>query len=92
MFRIAQEAVRNAVRHGRAGHLTLRLAAGPGTPALEVADDGDGFDAAALAAEGFEGHFGLRLMAEAARHGGGWLGVRSAPGAGTLVRYEAAAR
>ena len=91
MFRIAQEAVRNAVRHGHAGHLTLRLAAGPGAPALEVADDGDGFDAAALAAEGIEGHFGLRLMAEAARHGGGWLGVRSAPGAGTLVRYEAAA-
>ena len=91
MFRIAQEAVRNAVRHGHPGHLTLRLAAGPGTPVLEVTDDGDGFDAAALAAEGIDGHFGLRLMAEAARHGGGWLGVRSAPGAGTRVRYEAAA-
>lgn len=91
MFRIAQEAIRNAVRHGHAGHLTLRLAPGNGTPALEVADDGDGFDAAALAAEGIEGHFGLRLMAEAARHGGGWLGLLSAPGAGTLVRYEAAA-
>lgn len=92
MFRIAQEAVRNAVRHGHAGHLALRLATGQGTLALEVADDGDGFDAAALTAEGIEGHFGLRLMAEAARHGGGWLGMRSAPGAGTLVRYEAAAR
>lgn len=100
MFRIAQEAVRNAVRHARAEHLTLRLTAGTGavgngtaeplTPALEIADDGDGFDAEALAAEGIEGHFGLRLMAEAARHGGGWLGLLSAPGAGTLVRYEAA--
>lgn len=91
MFRIAQEAVRNAVRHARAGHLTLRLTAGDGTPALQIADDGDGFNAAALAAEGLEGHFGLRLMAEAARHGGGWLGLLSAPGAGTIVRYEAAA-
>jgi len=92
MFRIAQESVRNAVRHGRATHIALRLAAaGHGSPALEIADDGDGFDAAALAAEGLEGHFGLRLMAEAARQGGGWLGVLSTPGAGTLVRYEAAA-
>ena len=92
MFRIAQEAVRNAVRHARARHLTLRLTAGNGITALEIADDGDGFDAAALAAEGADGHFGLRLMTEAARHGGGWLGLLSAPGAGTLVRYEAAAR
>jgi signal transduction histidine kinase len=91
MFRIAQEAVRNAVRHARARHLTLRLTAEDGTPALQIADDGDGFDAAALAAEGLEGHFGLRLMAEAARHGGGWLGLLSTPGAGTVVRYEAAA-
>jgi two-component system NarL family sensor kinase len=92
MFRIAQEAVRNAVRHGHARHLTLRLAAGDGPIALEVADDGDGFDAAAVTAEGTEGHFGLRLMAEAARHGGGWLGLLSGPGTGTRVRYEAAAR
>ena len=92
MFRIAQEAVRNAVRHGHAGRLTLRLSAADGVPVLEVADDGDGFDAAAVAGAGTDGHFGLRLMTDAARHGGGWLGLRSAPGAGTLVRYEAAHR
>jgi two-component system, NarL family, sensor kinase len=91
MFRIAQEAVHNAVRHGHAAHLTLRLAAEQDVSTLEVADDGDGFDAAHVAAEGNDGHFGLRLMAEAARHGGGWLGVRSTPGTGTLVRYEAGA-
>jgi signal transduction histidine kinase len=91
MFRIAQESVRNAVRHSQAAHIALRLEAGNGTPTLEIADDGDGFDAAILAAEGIEGHFGLRLMTEAARQGGGWLGVLSTPGAGTLVRYEAAA-
>ena len=91
MFRIAQEAVHNAVRHARAGHLSLRLTADKAVPTLEIADDGDGFDAARLTADGTEGHFGLRLMAEAARHGGGWLGLLSAPGAGTVVRYEAAA-
>jgi signal transduction histidine kinase len=91
IFRIAQESVRNAVRHSQARHITLRLTPGNGTPALEIVDDGDGFDATALATEGIEGHFGLRLMTEAARQGGGWLGVLSAPGAGTLVRYEAAA-
>lgn len=92
MFRIAQEAIRNAVRHSHARHLRLSLTPGNGAPALEIADDGDGFDAAALAAEEIEGHFGLRLMAEAARHGGGWLGLVSAPAAGTRIRYEAAAR
>src|SRR6185437_13585385 len=71
MFRIAQEAVRNAVRHGHASQLTLRLAAADGGPVLEVTDDGEGFDAAAVAGAGTDGHFGLRLMTEAARHGGG---------------------
>jgi signal transduction histidine kinase len=106
MFRIAQEALRNAVRHARAEHITLRLAAaGNGTARLEIEDDGRGFDAAAAAAEerspgsagdhpdpadgaGSGGHFGLRLMADAARHGGGWLGVISSPGAGTRIRYQ----
>lgn len=92
MFRIAQEAVHNAVRHAHARHLSLRVAADKTITALEIADDGDGFDAAHVTADGIEGHFGLRLMAEAARHGGGWLGLRSAPGTGTVVRYEAAAR
>jgi two-component system NarL family sensor kinase len=89
MFRITREAIANAVRHSHAGQLTVRLAAADGVTALEIADDGDGFDAARLPA-GADGHFGLRLMTEAARHGGGWLGLMSAPGAGTRVRYEAA--
>jgi two-component system NarL family sensor kinase len=86
MFRIAQEALRNAVRHAGASRITLRLAgAEDGRARLDVADDGRGFDAVPQV----EGHFGLRLMADAARHGGGSLAIRTAPGAGTLVRYEA---
>jgi signal transduction histidine kinase len=86
MFRIAQEALRNAARHAGASRITLRLAgAEDGRARLEVADDGRGFDAIPQA----EGHFGLRLMADAARHGGGSLAIRTAPGAGTVVRYDA---
>ena len=94
MFRIAQEALRNALRHAEAGHITLRLTVGPdeagrdGAAVLEVTDDGRGFDGTTAAAEG---HFGLRLMADAATHGGGQLALLSAPGAGTRIRYQAGA-
>jgi signal transduction histidine kinase len=37
------------------------------------------------------GHFGLRLMTDAATHGGGELALLSAPGAGTRIRYRAGA-
>ncbi len=89
IFRIAQEALRNAHRHAEAGHITLRLAAGPdGAAVLEVVDDGRGFDGTTAAGEG---HFGLRLMTDAATHGGGQLALLSAPGAGTRIRYQAGA-
>ena len=104
MFRIAQEALRNALRHAGAGQVTLRLTAGQGGAAvLEVADDGRGFDtrgfdAGGLVGRAFEGggaagagHFGLRLMTDAATHGGGELALLSAPGAGTRIRYQAGA-
>jgi two-component system NarL family sensor kinase len=99
MFRIAQEALRNALRHAEAGQVTLVLAAGQdGTAVLEVADDGRGFDARGVDGRGFEGgsaagegHFGLRLMTDAATHGGGQLSLLSSPGAGTRIRYQAGA-
>jgi len=114
MFRIAQEALRNALRHAEAGHITLRLAAGQdgaawagaawdgagrdgtgrdGPAVLEVADDGRGFDGSGFHGRGAagEGHFGLRLMTDAATHGGGELSLLSAPGGGTRIRYRAGA-
>lgn len=104
MFRIAQEALRNALRHAEAGHITLRLTVGQdGEAVLEVADDGRGFDtrwfdAHGLAGRAVEGrgaagpgHFGLRLMTDAATHGGGELALLSSPGAGTRIRYQAGA-
>jgi signal transduction histidine kinase len=42
LFRVAQEGVSNAVRHGAPAHVTVSVARGPGTLSLSVADDGGG--------------------------------------------------
>ena len=88
-FRIAQESLRNAVRHAAAGQVTVRLQPADERYALlEIADDGAGFDLGAARQPGAEGHFGLQLMADAARRSGSRLALRSAPGSGTLIRME----
>jgi signal transduction histidine kinase len=88
ILRVAQEAIANALRHAGASRLTVRLRESDGRVLLEVEDDGAGFDPAApeLRAR----HLGLTSMEERARRIGGELELRSAPGAGTLVRLEAA--
>ena len=83
VWRVAQEAIRNAVRH--AGATTVRvevLGDGPQV-SLTVQDDGVGFDPAA---GGRQDSYGLRGLQSLVRDGGGRLEVESAPGAGTTVR------
>jgi two-component system, NarL family, sensor kinase len=88
-FRIAQEGLRNAVRHAAAGQVTLRLEPVDERYALlEIADDGAGFDLSAARCAGSEGHFGLQLMADAAQRSGSRLALCSTPGSGTLIRME----
>jgi signal transduction histidine kinase len=58
LYRIAQEALRNAVKHGEAKTVTIRLFSMRGHPALTVIDDGAGFDPARLPGAGM----GLRIM------------------------------
>ena len=87
MFRIAQEALRNAVRHAGAGP---SRSAWPRTTRAEPARDPRRRPRLRRRYRAGEGHFGLRLMADAARHGGGGCRL-SAPGAGTRVRYEVTA-
>lgn len=84
LFRIAQEAVRNALRHADARRLRVSLDFTADSVALTVADDGRGFDHERLGQLG-AGHFGLIGMAERASLLGGNFEVRSAPGAGTVV-------
>ncbi|WP_239133340.1 GAF domain-containing sensor histidine kinase [Rugosimonospora africana] len=82
-YRIAQEAVHNALRHGAPSWVEVRLGTRNGSVLLEVNDDGRGFDPAAPATSG---RLGLASMRERARAVGGRLEVRSAAGAGTTVR------
>jgi two-component system, NarL family, sensor kinase len=86
-FRIAQEAVRNAVKHAGAESVSVRVTATESGARLVVEDDGRGFDPAAA---GGEGHFGLRVLEGLARDAGGELEIDSAPGEGARIRVEVA--
>ncbi len=91
LLRIGQEAVANAIRHGKAEHVRVQLRFEHGRVLLVVEDDGAGFSMEDLAhdlAHRREGHFGLAGMSERARQLRGSLSVDSRPGAGTRVRAE----
>jgi signal transduction histidine kinase len=65
LVRIAREAIANAVRHGRAGRVDVRLGAGGDGPMLRVSDDGCGFAGASKATAGTG--LGMRAMGERAQ-------------------------
>jgi signal transduction histidine kinase len=82
LYRIAQEAVANAVKHARAGRILVSLACPAGREAiLAVRDDGCGQGQAKASAGGL----GLGIMAHRARVIGGELRIGDAPGGGTEV-------
>ncbi len=85
VYRIAQEALTNAVRHSGAHAIQLTLVADGGTLRLEIADDGCGF--APDERRGTEA-LGLVGMEERALALRGRLELRSAPGRGTSVQLE----
>jgi signal transduction histidine kinase len=88
-FRVVQEALRNAVRHSQADRVTIALAAdASGMPLVSVDDNGRGFDIADTPADDRSGHFGLRLMADAAAASGARLEVASGAGDGTHLRLS----
>ena len=85
LYGIAQEALNNVLKHSGAQALRLYLRKDEGVVALEVVDDGTGFELN----HGSEcGGLGLRGMEERAAVMGGRLIVSSAPGQGTSVRVE----
>jgi signal transduction histidine kinase len=86
VLRIAQEALQNAVRHGDADRIEVRLEGADGGLALTVGDDGRGFDVAAPGVRGRR--LGLTSMEERAAELGGRLAIDSGPGTGTRVRLE----
>ena len=85
VWRVAQEAVRNALRHSRASTLTVSVDGDDDRLVLVVTDDGEGFDTEQRLAAA---HFGLRGMTSLITEAGGHLDVRSAPGNGTTIRLE----
>ncbi len=87
ILRITHEALHNALRHASAEHVAVRLSTHDGALAVEVSDDGIGFDPEA--GEVRSRHLGLTSMEERARELGGRLEIDSRAGAGTTVRLHA---
>ncbi len=85
LYRVAQEALHNALRHSGAAHIGVTLSRGARRVVLEVADDGGGF---MPDVPGAGGGLGLASMRERAASAGGTLTVRSAPGKGTTIRLS----
>jgi signal transduction histidine kinase len=87
LYRIAQEALNNMVKHSDAAEAHVSLKRDGAGVRLVVTDDGRGFDTHAVAPQdpGEKPGFGLNGMAERVRLLGGALSIRSAPGKGTTV-------
>jgi signal transduction histidine kinase len=85
MFRTAQEALRNVLRHADARQVAIKVEVRGRRALLEVSDDGRGFKPAEQQANG---HFGLQMMDDIVRDAGGEFQIASAPGEGTLVTAE----
>ncbi|SBV98705.1 Diverse 7TM receptor transmembrane region [uncultured Alphaproteobacteria bacterium] len=84
LYRIAQEALSNAMKHAQASHVRVSLTcAGDGRVELIVQDDGIGRIAAD---QGHGGGLGLRIMAHRANVIEADLSIADAPGGGTVVR------
>jgi len=84
LFRIAQEALNNVVKHAGIRQAVIRLQLDE-TPWMEIVDEGTGFDRRQV--EGGD-RMGLAGMSERAAEIGWQIGVESAPGAGTRIRVE----
>jgi signal transduction histidine kinase len=85
LYRIAQEALQNVVKHADAASAEVELRCDAARALLRVSDDGRGFDAGARADDSGSSCYGLRSMAERAELIGGQLTVTSRPGVGTIV-------
>jgi len=84
LYRIAQEALNNTLKHAKASRVSVRLGIATDLVTLEIADDGLGFEPSGQITDGF----GLRGMRERVERLAGTLRVESSPGAGTRVHVE----
>lgn len=84
-YYIAQESVLNAIKHGKAAHVTISLAQSNGSHTLIVEDDGIGFNSPAV---GQTTGMGIRIMRYRARVIGGTLDLKNRPDHGTQIKCE----
>ncbi len=88
LYRMAQEALTNAVRHAEADLVRLTLEYRAEGIRLEVADDGKGFSEPRAAAFARQGHYGLLGLKERAEELGAQLQIVTSPGRGTRVTVK----
>jgi signal transduction histidine kinase len=86
IFRIAQEAMQNALRHAQPSQIVVRIGNTDGGLQLDVVDDGVGFDPNEPGLR--SRRLGLTSMEERAQRIGGRLEIRSARGEGTTVHLD----
>ncbi|HTC80362.1 MAG TPA: ATP-binding protein, partial [Acidimicrobiia bacterium] len=92
LYRIAQEALQNVMKHAQAERVTVRLSTAGGGVHLVVEDDGRGFrPTEASRNRNGDPSYGLVGMRERAELVGAYLQVTSRPGNGTRVQVELAA-
>jgi signal transduction histidine kinase len=88
-FRITQEALTNVVRYANASHVMVQLGREGDSLILSIADNGRGFDFAAMRLRAQAGgSLGVLGMQERAALIGGALEIDSAPGRGSTVRLR----
>ncbi|MBX3617090.1 MAG: ATP-binding protein [Nitrosomonas sp.] len=89
LYRIAQEATNNAIRHGKAQHIEISLTLDGGILKLSIADDGSGFPVANLTPDTITtSGMGIKIMQYRARQLGAKLDFLSRAEGGTEVRIE----
>jgi signal transduction histidine kinase len=81
LFRVAQEALANAVKHSHAQHVSVDLTGGSSSMTLTITDDGKGFDVDGAP----KGGLGLMSMRERVESAGGVLEIHATPGSGTRL-------
>jgi PAS domain S-box-containing protein len=88
LYRVAQEALTNVVRHAHARYATVRILKIPDAVRLEIRDDGKSFPAERALSAMRGGRLGLLGMQERVEMVGGRFAIASAPGKGTTVTAE----
>jgi signal transduction histidine kinase len=86
LYRVAQEALTNIVKHAGAAHVWVSLSESGDAVTLEIRDDGVGFRPEEAPTLVQDGHLGLIAMRERVETVGGTWELHSAPGEGTVVR------